>query len=62
MITAYVFISAAHRVLQAPVGLPVDRSFGQNNFVPAPPHNIELATEPEVAYLGRLDEAKGRRS
>ena len=59
MITAYIFISAAQRELLAPVGLPADRSFVKHNFVPAPPPHPEIATEPQVAYVGRLDEAKG---
>ena len=59
MITAYAFISAAQRDLLAPVGLPADRSFVKHNFVPAPPPHPEIATKPQVAYVGRLDEAKG---
>ena len=59
MITAYIFISAAQRDLLAPVGLPADRSFVKHNFVPAPPPHPEIATKPQVAYVGRLDEAKG---
>jgi glycosyltransferase involved in cell wall biosynthesis len=59
MITAYIFISAAQRDLLAPVGLPTDRSFVKHNFVPAPPSDIEIATEPQVAFVGRLDEPKG---
>jgi glycosyltransferase involved in cell wall biosynthesis len=59
MITAYIFISAAQRDLLAPVGLPANRSFVKHNFVPVPEPDIETATEPQVAYVGRLDEAKG---
>ena len=59
MITAYIFISAAQRDLLAPVGLPADRSFVKHNFVPAPPPQAEITTKPQVAYVGRLDEAKG---
>ena len=59
MITAYMFISAAQRDVLAPVGLPADRSFVKHNFVPSPPAHSEIATEPQVAYVGRLDEAKG---
>ena len=59
MITAYIFISAAQRDLLAPVGLPANRSFVKHNFVPAPPPQAELTTKHEVAYVGRLDEAKG---
>ena len=59
MITAYIFISAAQRDLLAPVGLPAERSFVKHNFVPVPPPQAEIATKPQVAYVGRLDEAKG---
>ena len=59
MITAYLFISAAQRDVLAPVGLPADRSFVKHNFVPSPPPHADVATEPQVAYVGRLDEAKG---
>jgi len=59
MITGYIFISAAQRDLLAPVGLPSDRSFVKHNFVPAPPPHAEIATMSQVAYVGRLDEAKG---
>jgi glycosyltransferase involved in cell wall biosynthesis len=58
-ITAYIFISAAQRDVLAPVGLPADRSFVKHNFVPTPPVQDEITTEPQVAYVGRLDEAKG---
>ena len=46
-------------ICSAPVGLPADRSFVKHNFVPAPPPHAEIATKPQVAYVGRLDEAKG---
>jgi glycosyltransferase involved in cell wall biosynthesis len=59
MITAYIFISAAQRDLLAPVGLPADRSFVKHNFVPVPPPQTEMITKHQVAYVGRLDEAKG---
>jgi glycosyltransferase involved in cell wall biosynthesis len=59
MITAYIFISAAQREVLAPVGLPVDRSFVKHNFVPAPTVDTKITKEPQVAYVGRLDEAKG---
>jgi glycosyltransferase involved in cell wall biosynthesis len=59
MITAYIFISAAQRDLLAPVGLPADRSFVKHNFVPVPASGAEIAKEHQVAYVGRLDEAKG---
>ena len=59
MIAAYIFISAAQRDLLAPVGLPTDRSFVKHNFVPVPPSPTEMITKHQVAYVGRLDEAKG---
>jgi glycosyltransferase involved in cell wall biosynthesis len=59
MIAAYIFISAAQRDLLAPVGLPAARSFVKHNFVPPPSPHAEIATEAQVAYVGRLDEAKG---
>jgi glycosyltransferase involved in cell wall biosynthesis len=58
LITAYIFISAAQRDLLAPVGLPADRSFVKHNFVPVPPQT-EMINKHQVAYVGRLDEAKG---
>jgi glycosyltransferase involved in cell wall biosynthesis len=58
MITAYIFISAAQRDVLAPVGLPAERSFVKHNFVPIPPPH-DVPTEPQIAYVGRLDEAKG---
>ncbi len=59
MITAYIFISAAQRDLLAPVGLSADRSFVKHNFVPVAPPLTEMITKHQVAYVGRLDEAKG---
>jgi glycosyltransferase involved in cell wall biosynthesis len=59
MVTAYIFISGAQRDLLAPVGLPADRSFVKHNFVPPPPSHAEIAKKPQIAYVGRLDEAKG---
>jgi glycosyltransferase involved in cell wall biosynthesis len=59
LVAAYIFISGAQRDLLAPVGLPADRSFVKHNFVPPPPSHNEIRTEPQVAYVGRLDEAKG---
>jgi glycosyltransferase involved in cell wall biosynthesis len=59
MITAYIFISAAQRDVLAPVGLPAHRSFVKHNFVPTPQRHDRIAIEPQVAYVGRLDEAKG---
>jgi glycosyltransferase involved in cell wall biosynthesis len=59
MVTAYIFISSAQKDLLAPVGLPADRSFVKHNFVPPPPLHTEIAKKPQIAYVGRLDEAKG---
>jgi glycosyltransferase involved in cell wall biosynthesis len=59
MITAYIFISGAQRDLLAPVGLPADRSFVKHNFVPPPPPHAEIVNKPQIAYVGRLDEAMG---
>jgi glycosyltransferase involved in cell wall biosynthesis len=59
MIAAYIFISAAQRDLLASVGLPAERSFVKHNFVPAPSVDTKITSESQVAYVGRLDEAKG---
>jgi glycosyltransferase involved in cell wall biosynthesis len=59
LVTAYIFISAAQRDLLAPVGLPAERSFVKHNFVPAPEQRVTAATEHLVAFVGRLDAAKG---
>lgn len=58
---AYVFISDAQRRILAPLGLPAERSFVRHNFVPAPPADAGgmPAKEHQVAYVGRLDAAKG---
>jgi glycosyltransferase involved in cell wall biosynthesis len=58
LVSAYVFISAAQRDLLAPLGLPADRSFVKHNFVPAAT-DTDDPVEHQVAYVGRLDEAKG---
>jgi glycosyltransferase involved in cell wall biosynthesis len=59
LVSAYVYISAAQRDLLAPFGLPVDRGFVKHNFVPEPPPVSDVQALPQVAYVGRLDEAKG---
>jgi glycosyltransferase involved in cell wall biosynthesis len=59
LVTAYIFISGAQRDLLAPVGLPADRSFVKHNFVPPPPPPAGIAKKNQIAYVGRLDEAKG---
>jgi glycosyltransferase involved in cell wall biosynthesis len=59
MVTAYIFISAAQRDLLGPVGLPADRRFVKHNFVPPPQQQADITTESLVAFVGRLDAAKG---
>jgi len=59
LVSAYLFISAAQRDLLAPLGLPADRSFVKHNFVPEATSRADMETQPQVAYIGRLDEAKG---
>lgn len=65
LVSAYVFISAAQRNILAPLGLPPERCFVKHNFVAAPraadappagSHRVRPAT---VAFVGRLDAAKG---
>ena len=61
LVSAYIFISAAQRDLMAPLGLPQSRVFVKHNLVP---HrgDRDVLTGPRqhlVAFLGRLDEAKG---
>jgi glycosyltransferase involved in cell wall biosynthesis len=58
MVTAYIFISGAQRDRLGPVGLPAGRSFVKHNFAPPPPQD-EVATEPQVAFVGRLAAVKG---
>jgi glycosyltransferase involved in cell wall biosynthesis len=59
LVAAYLFISGAQRDLLAPIGLPAERSFVKHNFVPPPPHRTNVTKEPLVAFVGRLDAAKG---
>ena len=59
MVAAYIFISGAQRDVLAPVGLPADRSFVKHNFVPPPPPQPDVVTESLVAFVGRMDVAKG---
>jgi glycosyltransferase involved in cell wall biosynthesis len=58
LVSAYVFISAAQRDLMAGLELPPERVFVKHNFVPEgrPAHPVRRH---RVAYLGRLDAAKG---
>lgn len=58
LVSAYIFISTAQRELLAPLGLPVERCFVKHNFVPAPAR-LSGPKEPVVAFVGRLDPAKG---
>ncbi len=57
-VSAYVFLSASQRDLMRGLALPEDRVFLKHNFVREIP---ESPREPEhlVAYLGRMDPAKG---
>jgi glycosyltransferase involved in cell wall biosynthesis len=59
LVSAYIFISAAQRDLLAPVGLPADRSFVKHNFVPTPEPQAGIVKQHQIAYVGRLDDAKG---
>lgn len=56
-VAAYVFVSAAQRDLMAGLGLPADRVFVKHNGVSSP--HAEVTRRHQVAYLGRLDAAKG---
>jgi glycosyltransferase involved in cell wall biosynthesis len=56
--SAYIFVSESHRKALEHVGLPTERSFVKWNLV-LPPPVFERRPEALVAYLGRLDEAKG---
>ena len=61
MVSAYAFLSCAQRDLLAPVGLPASRSFVKGNFVPPTSVPAEVVTQHQVAFVARLDEAKGTR-
>ncbi|MGI3780728.1 MAG: glycosyltransferase family 4 protein [Janthinobacterium lividum] len=61
MVSAYAFLSAAQRDLLAPVGLPAGRSFVKGNFVPPAVTPAGSPTGHQVAFVARLDEAKGAR-
>jgi glycosyltransferase involved in cell wall biosynthesis len=58
LVSAYIFVSAAQRDLMAGLELPEERVFVKHNFVPMVPNPLR---DPQhvVAYLGRLDAAKG---
>lgn len=59
LVSAYVFISSSQRELMRDLGLPPERTFVKHNFVPALPYPEPSPREPVVAYVGRLDAAKG---
>jgi glycosyltransferase involved in cell wall biosynthesis len=58
LVSAYIFISGAQRDLMREFGLPPDRVFVKHNFVPSGPP-VRCDPDHVVAYVGRLDEAKG---
>jgi glycosyltransferase involved in cell wall biosynthesis len=58
LVSAYIFISAAQRDRMSSLDLPPDRVFVKHNFVPSIPAP-DRVPEHMVAYLGRLDAAKG---
>jgi glycosyltransferase involved in cell wall biosynthesis len=58
LVAAFIFISAAERDLMAGLRLPPERLFVRHNFVP-PPAPPSAAPDHAVAYVGRLDDAKG---
>ncbi|MET0523275.1 MAG: glycosyltransferase [Nocardioides sp.] len=58
LVSAYVFISGVQRDLLADLDLPADRVFVKHNFVPDV-EALPSVREHLVAYLGRLDAAKG---
>ena len=60
LVSAYVFISAAQRDLHLGLDLPTGRVFVRHNMIPY--RDIQPAPrDPVVAYIGRLEEAKGVR-
>ena len=60
LVSAYVFISAAQRDLHVALNLPPSRVFVRHNMIPH--RGIQLTQrDPMVAYIGRLEEAKGMR-
>ena len=59
LVSAFVFISAAQRDLLQPLGLSPERVFVKHNFVPAPSLPATPRRSHSVAYVGRLDDAKG---
>jgi glycosyltransferase involved in cell wall biosynthesis len=60
LVSAYVFISAAQRDLHLALNLPPDRVFVRHNMIPY--RDIkQTPRDPAVAYIGRLEPAKGVR-
>ena len=60
LVSAYVFISAAQRDLHLALNLPPDRVFVRHNMIPY--RDIQQTPrDPVVAYIGRLEQAKGVR-
>ncbi len=58
--SAYVFVSESQRATFKDLALPPDRTFVKANLIPRiPPMAAPTVREPLVAYIGRLDEAKG---
>lgn len=58
LVSAYIFISASQRRLLAGLDLDPQRVFVKPNIVPSEPRP-PADPRPRVAYVGRLDEAKG---
>ncbi|HEX6444303.1 MAG TPA: glycosyltransferase [Streptosporangiales bacterium] len=58
LVSAYVFISAEQRRLMAGLRISPERAFVKPNFVPYAPLP-DVPTRRQVAYVGRLDAAKG---
>jgi glycosyltransferase involved in cell wall biosynthesis len=58
LVSAYVFVSAAHRDLMGALSLPPERVFVKPNFVDAPAPSA-VARRRVVTFVGRLDAVKG---
>jgi glycosyltransferase involved in cell wall biosynthesis len=59
LVSAYIFISAAQRDLMSGLDLEPERVFVRHNMVPYDGPLTAAAPGRQVAYLGRLDQAKG---
>ena len=58
LVSAYVFISAAQRDLHRALDLPASRVFVRHNMIPY--RDLQpVSRDPVVAYIGRLEPAKG---